>query len=64
MALKPVINKLASPLRVPFLSYITEVVFAALVFIVFLLATWGLHYIGNALVLQRHLGFQNAATYS
>lgn len=49
MVLNPVIKKPALSLRVPLLSYITEVGFAAIVFIVFLLVTWGLHCLGNTL---------------
>ncbi len=46
---KPMAEKPALSTLVLFLSYITDLVFAALVFIVFLLATWGLHYCGDAL---------------
>ena len=49
MALNPVIKKPALSLRVPFLSYITKVLFAVLVFFVFVLVTWVLHYLGNIL---------------
>ena len=55
MGKKPLSNetgdteKPALSLRIPFLSYITELVFATVVFIVFLLVTWGLHCLGNTL---------------
>lgn len=41
------IEKPASSLRIQFLSYITDFVFAVLVFIGFLLITWILHSLGN-----------------
>ncbi|MBA7630582.1 hypothetical protein ES703_38105 [subsurface metagenome] len=55
MALEPVVKKPALPVLALLLSYITELVFAFLVLILFLLATWGLHSCGEALGLVKTL---------
>lgn len=46
---KTVVKKTALLPRELFLSYITDLIFVVLVFIVFLLVTWGLHCLGNTL---------------